>query len=76
MKQKQANKTRTNLLTFISKESSLYLRNNCAMKINSRSTKEILSQFENFQVKINHSPVTGVTVRTTHAISTISSTSS
>lgn len=46
------------------------------MKINSRATKEILSQFENFQVKIKHSPVTGVTVRTTHAISTISSTSS
>lgn len=31
MKQKEANKARTNLLTFISKESSLYLRNNCSI---------------------------------------------
>lgn len=51
MKQKEANKARTNLLTFISKESSLYLRNNCSMKINSKTTEEILSQFESFEVQ-------------------------
>ena len=69
MKQKKANKARTNLLTFISKESFLYLRNNCSMKINSKTTEEILSQFESFEVQINHSPVTGITTRSTHAIS-------
>ena len=69
MKQKEANKARTNLLTFISKESSLYLRNNCSMKINSKTTEEILSQFESFEVQINHSLVTGITTRSTHAIS-------
>ena len=55
---KKANKARTTLLTYINKESNSYLRNKCTMKINSRTSQEILSQFETYEVQITHSVIT------------------
>lgn len=65
-----ANKTRSTLLTIISKESTAYIRNKCRMKINSKTTQEILSQFEIYEVKIDHSVITGIASRSTHTLNT------
>ena len=65
-----ANKTRSTLLTIISKESNTYIRNKCRMKINSKTTQEILSQFEIYEVKIDHSVITGIASRSTHTLNT------
>ena len=62
---KKANQVRTTLLTYINKESNSYLRNKCTMKINSRTSQEILSQFETYEVQITHSVITCTSSRST-----------
>ena len=66
MKKEEANKTRTKLLTIINKESTLYLKTRSSMKINSKTSEEILSQFDNYEITINHCVITGIPSRSTH----------
>lgn len=68
---KKANQTRTMLLTYINKESNCYLRNKCNMKINSRTSKEILSQFEAYEIQINYAVITCTSMRSTVQINTM-----
>lgn len=66
MKKKEANRFRSKLLTIINKESTFYLKAHSSMKINSKTSEEMLSKFDNYEITINHCVITGIPSRSTH----------